>query len=852
MVRTRQTGRDRRRRSSESLSSVNSNINVETARHESAEAAVAKSFSSAKKNAKLSRVESPSGPITTPALKTGDTMPPPPSPLGRPVGPIVDPAPGAGHPSGRWSSTTATGTRSSAAVSETPPTSLASDEVRRSRRNRNSVTTYNDSVLAGTAVHTRRDYIARRSLTSLPDGRLSLDADEKSCVHDESVPQSPVGPPPKKLKKTPVTKKAAKAPVRPVQELEADATPAAEEEMDDTPAEDNDKAMIDAVETSSAENSSMLEEDAPPEPPRVLRKRAPATYNIVQTVRQARAQKPLWIDFLERRDANRFSENGRDLHLAVEIEAKFRMEQKQAMEDQKDCSWPRRVLLKHGLYLPMAAEPPVVQPSVQSRLPKAEKAAYEAYVNEPAPLWSYPIFKGAEILKTQRDYKLPRDILYPLPEPQGPKWKVMVKNRYIGDAHHIVQKDTLPPSTCRCADACGDDCINRHMQYECDETNCRLDPEDCTNRQFTSLGNRANGRLWHRIPDVTRPNLYEEGVEVVETKDRGHGVRAMRSFRPNQIIVEYVGEVITQDEADRRMEEVYSDQNDFYLMTFHDNLIIDATKGSIARFVNHSCDPNCRVEKWIVGGTPRMALFAGSRGIEVGEELTYDYNFTPYSDDNVQTCRCGAANCRGILGPKPASRRAAVDKSPSPVGLISKAKRTLKRAFGASDTNASDAKRRKTIDNGSLVAKGKRALGLTAAVEPEDPGKQAQQAQSRADRMKKRLSTADDGGKETVGKRVSRRHTATFPVSSISSRHRAMSRSPAFRKPLRTYKARANISKGGRSRTPLSSVRAPGSRKAPVSVDRGRAKAEAGRAAASVADSDTPTARRMQRRKSAR
>lgn len=48
-----------------------------------------------------------------------------------------------------------------------------------------------------------------------------------------------------------------------------------------------------------------------------------------------------------------------------------------------------------------------------------------------------------------------------------------------------------------------------------------------------------------------------------------------------------------------------------------------------------------------------MALFASDRGIMTGEELTYDYNFDPYSQKNVQVCRCGAENCRGVLGPKP-------------------------------------------------------------------------------------------------------------------------------------------------------------------------------------------------------
>ena len=65
----------------------------------------------------------------------------------------------------------------------------------------------------------------------------------------------------------------------------------------------------------------------------------------------------------------------------------------------------------------------------------------------------------------------------------------------------------------------------------------------------------------------------------------------------------------------------------YYLMYFDQNMIIDATRGSIARFVNHSCEPNCRMEKWTVAGKPRMALFAGDRGIMTGEELTYDYNF---------------------------------------------------------------------------------------------------------------------------------------------------------------------------------------------------------------------------------
>jgi SET domain-containing protein len=72
---------------------------------------------------------------------------------------------------------------------------------------------------------------------------------------------------------------------------------------------------------------------------------------------------------------------------------------------------------------------------------------------------------------------------------------------------------------------------------------------------------------------------------------------------------------------------VSNDLQCYYLMSFDNKMIIDATRGTIARFVNHSCEPNCEMIKWTVGGEPRMALFAGSRGIMTGEELTYDYNF---------------------------------------------------------------------------------------------------------------------------------------------------------------------------------------------------------------------------------
>jgi len=212
--------------------------------------------------------------------------------------------------------------------------------------------------------------------------------------------------------------------------------------------------------------------------------------------------------------------------------------------------------------------------------------------------------------------------------------KLTVLDVFVGEAGSIwrANKD-MELSKCMCtADTgCDENCQNRYMFYECDNGNCGLG-RDCGNRSFDELKQRtkAGGK-------------YNIGVEVIKTSDRGYGVRSNRTFEANQIIVEYTGEIITQSECEKRMRTTYkknevcifldhlltiaNSMQCYYLMYFDQNMIIDATRGSIARFVNHSCEPNCRMEKWTVAGKPRMALFAGDRGIMTGEELTYDYNF---------------------------------------------------------------------------------------------------------------------------------------------------------------------------------------------------------------------------------
>ena len=75
--------------------------------------------------------------------------------------------------------------------------------------------------------------------------------------------------------------------------------------------------------------------------------------------------------------------------------------------------------------------------------------------------------------------------------------------------------------------------------------------------------------------------------------------------------------------------------------------VIDAArKGNQARFINHSCDPNCETQKWLVRGELAIGLFALS-DIRAGEELTFDYNFERYGDKPMR-CYCGARTCRRV------------------------------------------------------------------------------------------------------------------------------------------------------------------------------------------------------------
>jgi len=115
------------------------------------------------------------------------------------------------------------------------------------------------------------------------------------------------------------------------------------------------------------------------------------------------------------------------------------------------------------------------------------------------------------------------------------------------------------------------------------------------------------------------------------------GVYTSKPIRKGTRVVEYAGERITIEEADRRYDGV----SRTYLYGLDDGKTVIDGHG-LGAYLNHSCDPNCEVDE-IKG---RVWLFA-IRDIAAGEELVWDYNL--YDDEEPAPCHCGSPKCRGTM-----------------------------------------------------------------------------------------------------------------------------------------------------------------------------------------------------------
>lgn len=152
------------------------------------------------------------------------------------------------------------------------------------------------------------------------------------------------------------------------------------------------------------------------------------------------------------------------------------------------------------------------------------------------------------------------------------------------------------------------------------------------------------------ILDMNQLLKRRKPVKFARSAIHNWGLYAVDKIERNEMIIEYVGEVIRAPLADlRERNYVRSGIGSSYLFRIDDQTVIDATKrGGIARFINHSCDPSCTAKVIKVEGTKRIVIYA-MRDIQANEELTYDYKFEREEGVDRIVCLCGSLNCKGYL-----------------------------------------------------------------------------------------------------------------------------------------------------------------------------------------------------------
>ena len=139
-------------------------------------------------------------------------------------------------------------------------------------------------------------------------------------------------------------------------------------------------------------------------------------------------------------------------------------------------------------------------------------------------------------------------------------------------------------------------------------------------------------------------------LEIRPSPIQGLGAFATTRIRRGTRLIEYAGERLTPAEADERYPDDERDRHHTYLFAIDDDVVIDAAvEGNDARFINHSCDPNC--DAVIDKGRIWIETI---RDVDPGEELAYDYAYVLQERHSPAAkrrfpCNCGSPKCRGTI-----------------------------------------------------------------------------------------------------------------------------------------------------------------------------------------------------------
>ncbi|XP_044904675.1 histone-lysine N-methyltransferase ASH1L isoform X6 [Felis catus] len=271
---------------------------------------------------------------------------------------------------------------------------------------------------------------------------------------------------------------------------------------------------------------------------------------------------------------------------------------------------------------------------------KKEKLEYSPGEHEYG-LFPAPIHVGKYLRQKRIDFQLPYDILWQwkhnqlYKKPDVPLYKKIRSNVYVD----VKPLSGYEATTCNCKKpdddtrkGCVDDCLNRMIFAECSPNTCPCG-EQCCNQRI-------------------QRHEWVQCLERFRAEEKGWGIRTKEPLKAGQFIIEYLGEVVSEQEFRNRMIEQYHNHSDHYCLNLDSGMVIDSYRmGNEARFINHSCDPNCEMQKWSVNGVYRIGLYA-LKDMPAGTELTYDYNFHSFNVEKQQLCKCGFEKCRGIIGGK--------------------------------------------------------------------------------------------------------------------------------------------------------------------------------------------------------
>ncbi|KAK9512092.1 hypothetical protein O3M35_000594 [Rhynocoris fuscipes] len=139
---------------------------------------------------------------------------------------------------------------------------------------------------------------------------------------------------------------------------------------------------------------------------------------------------------------------------------------------------------------------------------------------------------------------------------------------------------------------------------------------------------------------------WRNNVYLARSKIQGLGLYAARDLERHTMVIEYIGEIIRSELAETREKQYEAKNRGIYMFRLDEDRVVDATLcGGLARYINHSCSPNCVAETVEVERDVRIIIFT-KRRINRGEELAYDYKFDIEDDQHKIPCMCGAPNCR--------------------------------------------------------------------------------------------------------------------------------------------------------------------------------------------------------------